>query len=125
MKPVFIMKIRLTSIVLGCRVYWRKNNKQEREMRLSVLAILLLILMSVAGCRTYAEQGTAWGALAGGVIGYNAGFKNRGKAALAGALIGGFIGHEIGEDMDREEALRQRYQGGGYYGSEGYYVPDR
>jgi len=85
-------------------------------MRLILLAILLLALLApIAGCRTYAEQGTAWGALAGGVIGYNAGYKNRDRAALVGALIGGFVGHEIGEDMDREEALRRDYDRGGYY----------
>ena len=54
-------------------------------------------------------------ALAGGVIGYNAGYKNRDRAALVGAMIGGVIGHEIGEDMDREEALRRQYDRGGYY----------
>ena len=85
-------------------------------MRILILAILTLaLLVPAAGCRTYAEQGTAWGALAGGVIGYNAGYKNRDRAALVGAMIGGVIGHEVGEDMDREEALRRQYERGGYY----------
>jgi len=85
-------------------------------MRALVLILLAIALtVPLAGCRTYAEQGTAWGALAGGVIGYNAGYKNRDRAALVGAMIGGFVGHEVGEDMDREEAMRRQYERGGYY----------
>ncbi len=85
-----------------------------------MLALLFAIVVPVAGCATYAEQGTAWGALAGGVIGYNSGYKDRDKAALVGALIGGFIGHEVGEDMDRDEAMRRRYSG-----DRSYYEYDR
>lgn len=85
-------------------------------MRMLIIGLLLTIIVTpLVGCRTYAEQGTAWGALAGGVIGYNAGFKNRNQAALVGAMIGGFVGHEVGEDMDREEAMRRQYDRGGYY----------
>jgi uncharacterized protein YcfJ len=85
-------------------------------MRLLLIGLLLAaLLVPVAGCRTYAGQGTAWGALAGGVIGYNAGYRNRDRAALVGAMIGGFIGHEVGENMDREEAMRRQYERGGYY----------
>jgi uncharacterized protein YcfJ len=86
-------------------------------MRVAILVILIVaVAVPLAGCRTYAEQGTAWGALAGGVIGYNAGYKDREQAALVGALIGGFVGHEIGEDMDRDEAYyRRNYDRRGYY----------
>jgi uncharacterized protein YcfJ len=81
------------------------EEKMGRKIILTVVALLALSFF--VGCRTYEEQGTAWGALAGGVIGYNSGYKNRDRAALVGAVLGGAIGHHIGEDMDREEAWRQ------------------
>ena len=73
------------------------------------VAIVMLPVL-VAGCATKQEQGTAVGAVAGGLLGSAVG-RGNGKivGGLVGAVAGGIIGSEIGRSLDdRDRALARQ-----------------
>lgn len=65
-----------------------------------------LMAVAVAGCSTKQEQGTAVGAVAGGLLGSAVG-KGNGKivGGLVGAVAGGIIGSEIGKSLDQQDRM--------------------
>jgi surface antigen len=72
------------------------------------LAAVALIGLTVAGCETREQSGTAIGAVAGGLIGsqFGGGPGERLAAGLAGAAIGGLIGNAVGRDLDEQDRRR-------------------
>ena len=106
----------MTPRVPDVKVHVVMSGLRELEMkRLVLLSVAVAIFALLAGCRTHARRGAAWGALTGGIIGYNSAYHDRDQAALVGALIGSFVGHEIGEQMDREDVLRRYYERDRYF----------
>jgi surface antigen len=77
-------------------------------MKLRLVAVAALIGLTVAGCETREQSGTAIGAVAGGLIGsqFGGGVAGRLGAGLAGAAIGGLIGNAIGRDLDEQDRRR-------------------
>ena len=77
-------------------------------MRLRLVAATVLIGLTVAGCETREQSGTAIGAVAGGLIGsqFGGGPGERLAAGIAGAAIGGLIGNAIGRDLDAQDRQR-------------------
>lgn len=71
-----------------------------------MLSALLLVSMSVVGCKSLSqtERGAAAGAGAGAVIGGAIGAKygDTAKGAIIGAAVGGTAGAIIGQQMDRQ-----------------------
>lgn len=77
-------------------------------MKLRLVAATVLIGLTVAGCETREQGGTAVGAVAGALIGsqFGGGPGERLAAGLAGAAIGGLIGNAIGRDLDAQDRRR-------------------
>ncbi len=75
-----------------------------------VAAVGLTLMTGLTGCETKQEQGTAVGAIAGGLLGNSVGRGNgRPAATIVGAVIGGIVGSEIGRSMDKtDRVLAQR-----------------
>lgn len=67
----------------------------KTNLKYSVSAVAVAVLMGLGGCSgmTRQEQGTATGAVIGGVAGNVIGGGLLGTAA--GAAVGGVIGHEV------------------------------
>jgi len=70
------------------------------------LGLGVALLMSGGGCGTYqmnkAQQGSVFGALAGGLLGSQLGpADNRGENALIGAGLGFMAGYIVGNEMDK------------------------
>lgn len=75
-------------------------------MRFSRAMALALIPLMLAGCSTKEEQGTAVGAVAGGLLGSAMG-RGNGKivGGLVGAVAGGVVGSAIGRSMDQQDRI--------------------
>jgi outer membrane protein OmpA-like peptidoglycan-associated protein len=84
----------------------QNTTKLARLSARSLLAALVVVTMSVAGCAqlSQTERGAAVGAGAGAVIGgaVGAAYGNTAKGAIIGAAVGGTAGAVIGHQMDRQ-----------------------
>ncbi len=79
----------------------------------TALGVALVASFGLTSCANKEEEGTAAGAVVGGIIGHQFG-KGSGKVAatIAGAVIGGIVGNAIGKDLDdrdRELARQAEY----------------
>jgi surface antigen len=77
-----------------------------RQQTWIVLALSLSLLACAGGCGTYqmnkAQQGSVFGALAGGLLGSQLGpAEEREENALIGAGLGFMAGYLIGNEMDK------------------------
>jgi surface antigen len=74
----------------------------------SLIAIVLLIVLSLAGasCATKTGTGTAVGGAAGGALGYAIGGW---PGLLIGGIAGGAVGNVVGQEMDKEDRRRAAY----------------
>jgi len=82
-----------------------------RQRTWIVLALGVGLLVCFSGCGTYrtnkAQQGSVFGALAGGLLGSQLGpADNRGENALIGAGLGLMAGYLIGNEMDKYDQQR-------------------
>ena len=82
---------------------------RQRYWIVLVLGVGLLVCFS--GCGTYrtnkAQQGSVFGALAGGLLGSQLGpADNRGENALIGAGLGFMAGYVIGNEMDKYDQMQ-------------------
>lgn len=69
----------------------------------SKATIILMLCAGLGGCAHWssAEQGTAIGATAGGVVGHA--LIGGPLGIIGGAAAGGYIGHEIGENEQKKQ----------------------
>ena len=75
-------------------------------MRFTRAIAIVLIPILLAACANKEEQGTAVGAVAGGLLGSAMG-RGNGKiaGALVGAVAGGIVGSAIGRSMDQQDRM--------------------
>lgn len=75
-------------------------------MRIVCAVAAVMMAAGTGGCATKQEQGTAVGAVAGGLLGSAVG-KGNGKivGGLVGAVAGGIIGSEIGRSLDQQDRI--------------------
>ena len=79
---------------------------QGDSMRFTRAIAIVLIAILLAACANKEEQGTAVGAVAGGLLGSAMG-RGNGKiaGALVGAVAGGIVGSAIGRSMDNQDRI--------------------
>ena len=79
---------------------------QGDSMRFTRAIAIVLIPILLAACANKEEQGTAVGAVAGGLLGSAMG-RGNGKiaGALVGAVAGGIVGSAIGRSMDNQDRI--------------------
>ena len=84
-------------------------------MKKTILAVVIIIVLTVSGCATDTQQqkkrniGAALGTVVGAGVGYAiGGGKGAAIGAGAGLVAGGLAGNEIGKYMDKQEAEMQQ-----------------
>ena len=80
-------------------------------MRSLWIGTMMLALTSagMGGCQTDAQTGALLGSALGAAAGAGIDHRDRGRGALIGAAGGGAAGYMIGNESDKNQARRHRY----------------
>lgn len=81
-----------------------------KRMKRVLVAVAVAATLSLGGCATKQESGTAIGGILGGVLGSQVG-SGSGKTAatIAATIAGAVIGGQVGKSMDETDRLKAQH----------------